>query len=73
MRIQIVVRARASRRRIEPAADGVLRVSVMEPAEDGRENASVIEAMAEHFGVPKRTIKIVRGYSSRRKLLEIST
>jgi uncharacterized protein YggU (UPF0235/DUF167 family) len=44
---------------------------VTEPADGGRANAAVIEALAKHFGVPRRLVTIVRGARSRQKLVEI--
>ena len=71
MRLQIRVTPRAKRPGVETAGDGTLVVKVREPAEDGRANTAVIEALAEHFGVAKHAITIVHGQSSRRKLVEI--
>ncbi len=71
-RIEIRVIPRAKRRDITMSSDGTLVVKVTEPPEDGRANAAVLEAQAKHFGVPKWRIMIVRGASSRQKLVEIS-
>lgn len=71
MRIRVNVIPRAKTRGIEPMPDGGLRVRVAEPAEDGRANTAVINALAERFHVPTRAVTIVRGAASRRKLIEI--
>ncbi len=71
MKIQVRVTPRARRRGIERAEDGTWIVRVTEPAEDGRANAAVAEALAEHFGVPKRSITIVRGHPARLKLIDV--
>ena len=73
MRLQIRVTPRAKRPGVETAGDGTLVVKVREPAEDGRANTAVIEALADHFGVAKRAVTILHGHSSRRKLVEISS
>ena len=44
---------------------------VPEPPEDGRANEAVIELLAEHFDVPKGSLRIVRGHTSRQKVIEI--
>ena len=71
MRVAIRVKPRASRPGIERAADGTLVVSVHEAPDAGRANAAVVEALAAHFGVAKRRVRIVRGLTSRGKLVEI--
>jgi len=71
MRIQVKVTPRAKRPGVATAADGTLAVKVRAPATDGRANDAVIEALAAHFGVPRRAVTIVHGHTSRRKLVEI--
>ncbi|MDO8730668.1 MAG: DUF167 domain-containing protein [Candidatus Omnitrophota bacterium] len=72
MRIQIKVVPRAKRPGVEQMPDGSWRVAVSAPAEDGKANAAVIEVLAKHFDVPKSSVKIVRGLSSRLKEVEIN-
>ena len=38
---------------------------------DGAANVAVIKMLAEHFGVPKSQITIIRGETSRDKIVEI--
>jgi len=71
MQVEIRAIPRAKRPGVEAASDGTLRVKVIEPAEGGRANQGVIAALAEHFRVPKRAVKIVSGQTSRRKRVEI--
>lgn len=71
MRIRVKVVPRAKRRGVEPLPDGGWRVRVTAPAQDGRANAAVITALAEHFGVPARGVTIVQGKTSRSKLVEV--
>jgi len=53
-------------------SDGVLRVYTTVVPEDGRANSAVTEMLAEHFGVAKSRIKIVRGVTARDKVIEIA-
>ena len=73
MRLTVRVTPRARQRRLEQAADGTWRALVPEPPEDGRANAAVLALLAEHFDVPKRALRIVRGHSGRQKLIELNT
>lgn len=71
MKIQVKVVPRAKKPGVEKLADGTWRVAVSAPAEDGKANAAVIEALAKHFDIPRGSVKILRGESSRLKLIEI--
>ena len=71
MRLQVRVTPRARRPGIESHADGTLVVRVTAPAEGGQANEAVRDALAEHFGVPKRSVTIRQGLASRRKVIEI--
>ena len=72
MRLPIRVTPRARKPGVEKAADGTLLVKVREPAADGRANQAVVEALAEYFHVPKRSVAIIHGQTSRRKLIEVT-
>ncbi len=64
---------RAKRPGVERMPDGSWRVAVSAPAEDGKANAAVIEALAREFDVPKGAVKIVRGLTGRLKEVEITS
>jgi uncharacterized protein YggU (UPF0235/DUF167 family) len=53
----------------DPAAS--VTVHVRERAVDGAANAGVVAALAEHFGVPRRDIEIVRGHAARIKRVRV--
>ncbi len=71
MKIEIKVKPRAKKTAVEKQLDGSFIVRVKEPATEGKANEAVIEAIAEYFSVPKSQIKIIRGNSNRKKLIEI--
>ena len=71
MLLHVKVTTRARRPGIKTAADGTLLVSVTEPPEDGRANRAVCEAVAAHLRVPKRSVTILRGLTSRLKQIKI--
>ena len=56
---------------VEVAEDGSLTVFVRERAVDGAANDGVIRLLAEHFGVSKSRVEIVRGHTSRSKLVSV--
>lgn len=48
-----------------------LTVFVQQRAVDGQANTAVIQLLAKHFDVPKSTIEIVRGHTSRLKVVRV--
>jgi len=71
MRLEIHVRPGASRTAVGGTHDGALLVRVIEPPDGGRATAAALRAVAEALRVPHRAVTLVRGATSRRKLLEI--
>jgi len=66
--------------RVTPAAgrDGLLgwqgdllRLSVTAPAERGRANEAVLRLLADALGLPRQRLRIVRGHTSRQKVIAI--
>ena len=51
--------------------DGVLKLKVREPAREGRANEAVSVLLAEHLRVPRRAVQVVRGASSRDKVVDV--
>jgi uncharacterized protein (TIGR00251 family) len=71
MRFAIYVRANARRALVGGSYAGCLVVKVTAPAVDGAANTAVIEALARAFGVSKRSVQILQGRRSHRKLVGI--
>ncbi|HWV27415.1 MAG TPA: DUF167 domain-containing protein [Aeromicrobium sp.] len=46
-------------------------VHVRERATEGRANRAVEKVVAEHFGVPRTAVTVVRGHTARFKTLQI--
>jgi len=66
--------------RVTPAAgrDGLLgwqgdllRLSVTAPAERGRANEAALRLLADALGLPRQRLRIVRGYTSRQKVIAV--
>lgn len=71
--IEVKVEPRSSRRQISGIMDNdILKVKLTAPPVDGSANEQLIELISETTGVKKSQIKIVRGLSSKRKLVEIT-
>lgn len=69
-RINVRVIPRAKINKVEPGPDGGLRVHTTTAPTDGKATEAVIKMLAAHLGVPKTSIKIVRGATTRDKVFE---
>ena len=50
-----------------------LKVRLAARAVDGKANEELIAFLAAHYGVPKRSVRILAGLRSRQKRVEIAT
>ena len=71
MIVNVRVTPRARVQKIVANGD-ILRVYTNVAPADGKANAAVIEMLAKHYGVPKSSIRIVRGETSHDKVIEIA-
>ncbi|MCX6759938.1 MAG: DUF167 domain-containing protein [Candidatus Nealsonbacteria bacterium] len=72
--MKIFIKAKPSSKveKIEKISDNVFIVRVREPAEDGRANKAIVEALAEYFKVSKSSVDILSGHTSKTKIIEIN-
>ncbi len=70
--IALRAQPRARRNALECSADGLLKVAITAPAEDGKANAAVIDLLAREWHLPKSTFEIAVGVRARQKVLGIS-
>jgi uncharacterized protein (TIGR00251 family) len=70
--VSVRVQPRASRAAVEGVREGSLRVRLTAPPAEGAANAQLLEVLAKEFGLRKSAIRIVKGLSSRDKLVELS-
>lgn len=71
MRIFIKVKPAAKEEKVEKIDDTNFNVQVKEPPVEGRANRAVIKALADYFGVAQFNVRIVSGFTSRSKIIEI--
>jgi len=71
MLITIRVIPRSSRNTLE-WDQGILKARLTAPPVDGAANTALINLLIERLSVPRRTISIVRGETSRTKTVEIA-
>ena len=46
---------------------GRIKLRLAAPAVEGKANEALVEFLADHFGVPRRNVRIVSGLKSRQK------
>jgi hypothetical protein len=69
--IRIVAAPRAKRSSFVGLHAGVPRIAVAAPPTDGRANEELVDFLADFLGIPKQSIQILRGDSSKYKSLLI--
>lgn len=57
---------------VETADDGSLTIYVRERAVDGKATEAVARVLAEHLSVPRSTVELISGASSRLKRFRIN-
>ena len=67
--VRVIPRAKINQVDVQP--DGTVRVHTTTAPTDGKATADVIKMLAAHYGVPKTSIKLIRGATSRDKIFEI--
>jgi len=71
MRIRVRVKPKAKKEEVKKISEEEYEVKVKEPPEGGRANERLIELLSKYFKVPKSSIRIVSGHTSRNKVVEI--
>ena len=71
--LEIKVEPRSSKRCIAGTMDNhIVKVKLTAPPVDDAANEQLIEVIAEEFRIKKSQIKIIRGHTSKRKVVEIT-
>jgi uncharacterized protein YggU (UPF0235/DUF167 family) len=71
VRISVRVRPGVSHPAVGGSFDGALVIRVSERAVDGRATAAALEALAKAVGLPRRSVTLVSGATSRTKVVEL--
>jgi uncharacterized protein (TIGR00251 family) len=71
VRFEVKVQPRSSKNQVAGEQEGVLKIKLTAPPVDGEANQALIAYLSDCFKVPKKNISLLKGDSSRHKLLEI--
>ena len=71
--VRVTPKAASNRIKVEHNKDGskLIKIYVTTVPEDGKANKAVIEILAKELGVAKSSIEIIRGHTSKDKLIRI--
>lgn len=73
LRLCVQLQPRARHNRIVGRDGNLIKAQVHAPPIDGAANEALIDLLAHILGTPRRAIRIVRGDTSRTKLVEVQT
>jgi uncharacterized protein (TIGR00251 family) len=71
MKIQVKVKPGSKTEGLSREGDSFI-IKVKEPPKEGKANQAVIKLLAEHFGVPQSQVRILSGFRSRSKVVEVN-
>lgn len=71
MRLQVRVRPGAKKNAVTGRGAGLLMIAIAAPPIEGRANEELVRFLAEELGIPRRQVQVIRGVTSRLKVLEI--
>lgn len=71
MKIFVKAKPDSKEAKVDKIDDNNFLVAVKEPPVKGLANRAIIAALADYFGISAAQIKIVSGFSSRKKIAEI--
>jgi len=70
MKIQVKVKPNSKTEELSREGDSFI-IKVKEPPKEGKANQAVIKLLAEHFSVPQSQVRILSGFRSRNKIVEV--
>ncbi len=71
MKISVRVKAGARVEKVEKVSGAGFTVFVRAQATEGKANKAVIESLSDYFDLPKSRISILKGQTSKHKIVEI--
>ena len=71
MKINVKVIPKSSVQHITESLEGDLRVKLKSPPVEGRANQELIELLAKYYKVSKSQVEIVKGLTSKNKVVEV--
>lgn len=70
--LQVKVSPGSKHNEVKGVGAGALKVAVTAPPEKGKANEAVVELLADYFALPRREVSILRGHTSRSKVVMLT-
>jgi len=70
VKIEVKVKPNSKTEEVSRQGDSLM-VKVKEPPREGQANHTVIKLLAQHFGVPQSQVKILSGFRSKNKVIDV--
>jgi uncharacterized protein YggU (UPF0235/DUF167 family) len=71
MKLTIIAKPGAKEYKVFKVSETQYRVSVKEPAKEGRANWSIERELAKYFKIPVSRVRIIQGLTNKTKVAEI--
>jgi len=71
MKIQVKVKPSSKTEEVSQEGHSFI-VKIKEPPKEGKANQAVVKLLAEHFGIPQSRVRILSGFRSRNKVVEVA-
>jgi len=71
MRISVKVKANSRIEKVKKISDSEFVLSVKAVAKEGKANEATIKLLSEYFGLPKSKITILKGHTTKNKVIEL--
>lgn len=72
VRFEVHAKPRAKKSRIVGPREGAVEIALAAPPVEGAANEELIRLLASALGLPKRSVAIVRGETSQKKLVAVT-
>ena len=72
MNLNVKVHPRAKRNTVEVSDDGAVTIRVTAAPEKGKANIAAVKLLASRLDVPRASVSIIRGHTSRNKVVRVN-
>ena len=72
IRLEVKVQPRSSRNQIAGEQNGMLKIKLTAPPVDGEANTALVDFIAQFLKIPRKNVNLIKGETSRNKLVEIT-